>query len=287
MQIMKWDDMKLLLAIARNETLSAAARALGVNQTTVARRLEALESGLETRFFSRSATGLHPTAIGERALDHALRAEQEMLAVEKLALHSEAAESGVVRISTLDGLIADVLMPRLADFRATCPDIRLELIASMGNVSLSRREADIALRLNRPAQDLAVTRKVAELGFAVYGRRDQPAEALPWLAYDEMMAHLPEARAAIAMMAGEAPVLATNYPRALRQAVRQGLGRAMLGCYVGDADPALVRLNGPDPVVRRPLWLMVHPEVRHSARVARVVDWLDDIWRHDGGRLAG
>ena len=286
MQAMKWDDLKILLAINRSGTLSAAALSLGVNQTTVARRLDASEKRLNARLFDRVDGHLIPTPQGQHMLVHAELAEQEILAAINVAQDAESHESGLVRITSVEGILSGIIAPRLVEFNAHYPLIELELISQDANLSLSRREADIALRVNRPVDGNAITRKVAMMGFDLYAAKSGNSEA--WLCYDETMEHLPEAKAAQKLMGNKKPVLRTNSMTGLRMAVASGLGKAILPCYMADKDPNLMRLSpSAVPIVSRELWLLVHRAIRNSGRVTAVVQWLDSIWKTEAQRLQG
>ena len=286
MQLMKWDDLKILLAIHKGGTLSAAAIMLGINQTTVARRLAVSEKKLNARFFDRVNGHLIPTPQGERMLAHAELAEQEILAAINTAQDTESHESGLVRITSVEGILSGIIAPQLVEFSALYPLITLELISQNANLSLSHREADIALRMNRPVDSNAITRKVALLGFALYAAKSGNHDE--WLCYDETMAHLPEAKATQKLMGNQKPLLRTNSMAGLRVAVASGLGKALLPCYMADQDPKLIRIKPPsEPIVTRELWLLVHQEIRNSGRVTAVIEWLDEIWKTQASRLQG
>lgn len=217
----------------------------------------------------------------------------------RMSLMREAGQvAGEVRITALGTLIEGLLMPHMPRLRAQHPDLRLEFIASMHNLSLSRREADIALRLARPqtlrkaaaSGEDTLTRKAADLGFAVYaagsaGLPEDPDAA--WVGYDESLAHLPESLWLARNAPGDRVVLRCNSLTALTEAVALGIGHGLLPCYRADTDRRLVRVSGPKPVVRRELWLLVHPDVRQTARVRAVIDWLDTLWREYAEVLSG
>jgi DNA-binding transcriptional LysR family regulator len=150
--LMNWDDLRYILAIARAGTLAAAARQLGVNQTTVTRRLAAAEAAMGARLFERVEARLYPTKAGETAIARAAQVEAEVRALESGITHDDAAPAGLVRLTAVPILVNRFIIPALPRFHATYPRIELELIAEARNVSLSRREADIALRLARPEQ---------------------------------------------------------------------------------------------------------------------------------------
>lgn len=138
------------------------------------------------------------------------------------------------------------------------------------------------------------TRKIADMGFAVYGARDlaaaeaaKPLQDRDWVTYDDSLAHLPEAQWLARSFPGLRPVLRINRLRGLAEAVRHGLGVGLLPGYLADPDPAFRRLSGPEPTVTREVWLLVHQELRHTARVRAVCDWLIALWQEDRASFAG
>lgn len=296
---LNWNDLRHLLAVARAGTLTTAARSLGVDATTVARRLKAAEAALRSRLFERMADGvLRPTQAGEAAIARAERVEQLVHELRETAAGADAAVAGTVRLTSVPMLINRLLIPALPGLRAAHPAVRLELVAEPRSLSLVKREADIALRLARPADDAGAgvrARRIGRLTYAVYVPAACPpgAEAaLPWVTYEESMAGLPQARwiaAAIRRERGSAAV-AVNDAEAILQAVRAGLGRSLLpGALVG-ADPALRRWPAPGapPLPERELWLLTHPDQAALSRVAAVVDWVERTVRAmDGAPEAG
>jgi DNA-binding transcriptional LysR family regulator len=284
MQGMSWDDLRHLLAVARAGTLAAAARRLGVDQTTVARRLAALEKALGARLFARSDGLLRPTPAGERALARAAAAEQEIQALEQGAAGGDAAPAGLVRLTAVPILVNRLLIPALPALARRHPQIRLELIAEPRNLNLTRREADLALRLARPESGAGVlARRIGDLDYAVYGAVYVPrsktggrtATRPAWITYEEGQSHLPQARwiAAAAKQEGLAP-LAVSDAEALVHAIQAGLGKSLLPCFVGDAGAGLRRLGA--PVLSRELWLLAHREQRHHGRIAAAIGWIEE-----------
>ncbi|MBZ9672473.1 LysR family transcriptional regulator [Mesorhizobium sp. ES1-3] len=286
MHDLDWNDLRHVLALAREGSFAAAGRRLGLDPTTVARRLRAIERALGVRLFERGAEGeMRPTQAGEIAADRAEAVEAE---ISGLALAVEGADSeiiGTVRVTAVPILINRVLIPAIANLVARHPGLRLELVADPHDVSLTRREADIALRLARPGPETGsriIARRIGTLAYAPYAARhlsvpDLPGQIpdLPWLTYEDGMASLPQARwiAGVARKDGYAQ-LAVNDAEPLLQAVLAGLGRSLLPCIVADRIAALARMPA-DPFPTRELWLLTHPDLRHLARVAAVTAWIE------------
>lgn len=273
---MDWNDLRYILTIARAGTLAAAARRLGVNQTTVARRLAAAEAALGVRLFERVDGALHPTKPGQTAIARAAQVEQEVHGLEHGIGGGDADAAGLVRLTAVPLLVNRLLIPALPAFCAKHPGLRIELIADARNVSLTRREADIALRLGRPESGGSVlTKRIGHLDYAAYGPRKRAAVRLPWITYEEGLSHLPQARWIAEAARGEelAPIFVSD-AEAILHAIHAGLGKSLLPCFAADRDSGMRRLSGPGAVLTRELWLLTHRDLRHHARIAAVVSWL-------------
>ena len=190
---MNWDDLRFLVVIGREGTLAGAARRLKVDQTTVARRLRALEDALCTPLFERSDGRWQPTATGARVLERATRIEEDVAGLTRIADAGRPGIHGSVRITSVGAIIAEWLVPRLPDLYARHPGLDVALVGSNDNLNVARREADIAIRLARPETGDFVIRKLADVGFAVYASAaGEPPDS--WVCYDEDLAHTPEMR---------------------------------------------------------------------------------------------
>ncbi len=277
--LLDWADLQLLASIADEGTLAAAARRLGVDQTTASRRLGRIERAAGAPLFDRVDRRLVP-----RAALAARRGDLEVIAAaaERLvrSLRDESLRlSGRVSISAVDLLATNLLAPAIGGFRAAHPGVRLEIDTEERNVSLGAREADIALRLARPAADTALTRRVALLDFAFYGPSgDDGRGDLPLAAYGDRLAHLPERRWLAAHLPGVEIGFHANRAGALVEAVAAG-HRAVLPTVVAASDARLVRLGGVEPVVSREVWLLVHPERRADPAVAAAIGWIETTLR--------
>lgn len=281
-----WNDLRYLLAVARAGTLAAAARDLGVDDTTVARRLRALEEALGSRLTERGGDGrLRPSGAGRRALEGAEAVERELARL-AAALNEAAPEAaGTVRLTSVPLLVDRLLVPALPGLLSAHPGLRVELVAEPADLSLTRRQADMALRLARPRAGgrQVAARRIGRLGYGLYAAAAAgPAEELPWLTYDEAWAHLPQARwlaARLARAGGRLAPLAVSDGGALLEATAAGLGRALLPCLVAERDPRLRRLPDPagEPLPQRELWLLLHAELRSLPRTAAVAAWLERL----------
>jgi DNA-binding transcriptional LysR family regulator len=274
MQSMEWSDLRYVLAIARAGTLSAAARRLGVNQTTVSRRLAAAETSLRARLFDRAEGMFHPTKACDEILRRAAQIEAEIDAIERGVSGSDAVVAGSVRVTAVPILVNRLLIPALPQLYTAHPRLQVELSAEPRNLRLTRREAEIALRLARPESGDALARRIGQLDYAVYAPARKSGDP-PWITYDDSLSHLPQARWIAAATKGAPPKLLVNDAEAILQAVGAGLGQSLLPCFAADDDKRLRRVSGAKPVLSREIWLLVHRELRAQARIAAVIDWLD------------
>jgi len=279
MHSMDWDDLRYVLAVTRHGSLSSAGTALGVRHTTVSRRLQRLESRLGVRLFDRTPDGFVPTAAGVDLTEVATETEAAVLRAEGRVKGQDTALAGELRVSTLDWLFeahADVF----TSFCQRYPSVTLTVLATEAEVSLFRREADVALRLTNTPPETVVGRRVGSVRFAVYGSRSLVGDgggawgSYPWLHWDERteMARWLDGwlkenapGAAVSLRLGENTLVR-------RAAMRQGLGVHPLPCTEGDRDPDLVRVGPVLDDFTRGLWLLTLPALRHTRRVRAFLD---------------
>ncbi len=283
-----WNDLRYVLALARGGSFATAGRALGTDATTVGRRLRILESRLGTPLFSRDARGaMSPTPTGEIAVAKAETIEAEVMALSGALDAADPMTLGKVRLTAAPSFINRLLIPAMPGLLARHTGLQLELIGDSRNLNLTRREADMALRLARPADaanSKVVAKRIATLDYAIYvaAGRERQAKSLPWIVYEEAMAHLPHARwiAAQAEISGRSSQLAVNDAEALLQAAVAGLGRVLLPKILAENAGGLCRVDSGDktPPVRE-IWLLIHAELRQLVRIRTVADWLDGVFR--------
>ncbi|MDH3913487.1 MAG: LysR family transcriptional regulator [Rhodospirillales bacterium] len=290
MQSLNWNDLRFVLAVARTRSLAGAARRLGVNDTTVARRIAQAEQRLGAHLFERNLGILHPTEAGAAVVAGAERVELEVQALESAVSGADGLAAGSVRVTSVPIMVNRVLVPALPRLLRNHPQLRVELIAEPRDLSLTKREADIALRLARPrTEGRAIARRIGQLDFAVYEPSRKGTEPLPWITYDDTMADLPQGRwiAERAIRDRQAPPqVMVNDAEAIFQSVKAGLGRSLLPTFVGDREPGLARHSDAPAPLSRELWLMVHPELRELARIRVVMDWLVSVIDQiRGGRI--
>jgi DNA-binding transcriptional LysR family regulator len=280
----RWDDLRIFLAAFREGSCAAAGARLGVNQSTISRRIGALERDLGVRLFDRIPEGLVPTAAAEEIVPRAelfeATAAELMDAVEGI----DTRLAGVVRVALPDMIATELVAPALPGFLREHTGLRVELIAGDAIVDLSRREADLALRFVRPESGDLVVRRVATLRFGVFGsneylseHRGKSAEELAWLDWDTTKAHLPEAAWLHAVFPRVEPVLRTTSLGVRLRATREGLGVSVLARPLAERYPELEAIEGLPPIPEIPIWLVGHRALRNLPRIKAVWAFLEEL----------
>lgn len=294
---MEWDELRSFLAIAREGTLTAAARRLGVRQSTMGRRLAALEAKAGVRLLERTPRGFHLTAAGQTALAEVERMEHAAMAAERAVSGRDVRLEGVVRLTTVSDFAPSVLMPALVDLAARYPGIVVELVADDRTFSLAAREADVAIRLARPRGQSLLGRRIGEISFGLYASMEylaaHSAAPLPGnegeghrliLSRDETGLY-PELDVLAAMAPKAAVALRTDSRTSQLAAACAGLGIAVLGHHVATGS-GLVRLDSP-PLPSREIWLVQHEDTRDTPRIRVVAETLVSRMRAAAGLFAG
>jgi|HubBroStandDraft_3_1064219.scaffolds.fasta_scaffold47796_2 DNA-binding transcriptional LysR family regulator len=281
MQDLDWNDLRYVLVLSRTGRLARAAQQLRVNETTIARRVARIEKVLGSRLFERVSGVLLVTEIGQIVVQHAEQIEVDVSEVKNAATGADATAAGSVRLTAVPMVLNRILVPALPALLEAHPLLELQLVADPRNLSLINREADIALRFSRPDKDYrTVARRLGVFAYAVYGRVGLRPSAQPWITYEGNLSALPHVRwMAEAIKRGPAARtrLVVNDSDVAVHAVRAGLGRSLLPCCIGDHEHELYRLSGQMPALTRELWLLVHPDLRHLARIRAVIDWIDQV----------
>ncbi|HVK85659.1 MAG TPA: LysR family transcriptional regulator [Kofleriaceae bacterium] len=281
MHILVWTDLQHVLAVAEQGSLAAAARALGVNHTTVLRRVGAFERSLGVKVFARSPTGYVLTSAGEEIAAAARAMQDTVHAIERKVAGRDLRLTGTVRVTTTDTLAVELVPTALAAFTAAHPGIQLELTTTPGLANLTKRDADVAVRATSTPPPHLVGRRAGTIAFALYA---SPAylERIParraldghtWIGLDDSLATTTIARW-MARTLDVIPVLRTDSFTALAHAARAGLGVTALPCYLGDRTPGLQRVRGLIPEMATELWVLTHEDLRGTARIRALTDHL-------------
>ena len=284
-----WDDLRVFLTLAREGTLTTAAKALGVSHPTVARRVAALEKQIGARLFERLPDRFVPTSAGEELLGDTEAMEKAALSIDRRSAGLTDTVSGVVRLSAGEAMAA-LLARHLPELRERLAQIQFELIASHTLANLSRREADLLIREQVPDAAGLVARKLGRAAYAVYAAPSlASARGRPetWIGFDDDHTYMPGQQWLQARLEGARPAVRGNNWLVLREATRAGAGLAVLPCYLGDPDPALKRVGGIIPDVFADQWLLVHRDLRALPRVRAVMDAVVDLFQRERPLLEG
>lgn len=286
--MLHWDDLRLFLAVARAGRLTKAGQALGINHTTVARRLTALEEALGAHLFDRTSRGVAMTAAGTLLLDHAERAEREFEAAAAALSGRAEAIAGEVRLATPEAFGTYIVAPNIADFHARYPGLLLELMPESRAVSLANREADIAITVDRPPRGKLVVRKLCDYRLGLYASADylacnppirdaQDVAAQPFVGYIDQMIDMHGLRYLSEVADETRPVFRSSSIVAQQKAVASGVGLGLLHRFSADSEPGLVRILPEQVEITRSYWLVLRPEHHKSPRTRAVIDFIDDL----------
>ncbi len=267
---MNWDDLKVFLAVARSGTISGGAKQLGVQHSTVSRRVRHLEENLGTRLLDRKTGRYELTRAGKNLFDTALDIEARVLQVDGSLPGKDSKLVGSLRISAINNMASSVLMPMFASFSKRFPMIDLQVMVSNDNVSLSQREADVVIRLTNTPTETLIGKQLVTVVSTVYGAhsylkrvREQRKE-VEWIGVNCCKFHSSWTK----QQCGGQPRRFTSDDTLLtRAAIREGLGVSYLPCFMGDTDPLLERYCEPNPGHNLGLWLLFHQDLKHCARV--------------------
>lgn len=280
-----WEDLRHFAALARDKSLSAAARRLMVDHATVARRVAALEAALELKLVDRRPRTYALTADGERIAQLAARMEDEAFALGRAARASKPGLIGEVAISAPPTLATTLIASWLGELRRRHPGICIRLDGEKRSASLLRREADIAVRLFRPTEKNLVVRKVGRLVFALYASPAYLADYHPadhaFIGYDDALEHLPQQQWLKALVGSRPIVARISDLEGHRAAARAGVGLAALPTYLGDADGGLTRVPVKARPVTREIWLAVHSDLRRVPAVQAVMAFLAEVFAEE------
>jgi DNA-binding transcriptional LysR family regulator len=288
-----WNDLRLVLAVARAGSLTGAAETLSVNHSTAFRRLGSLEERLGVRLFERLPGGSYlPTAAGERAAVAAERIETETAALGRDIAGQDVRLTGRLRVTSSETLAFRLLTSAISQFRQIHAGITVELVIDNRVLNLSRREADVALRVMRPSESDLYGRKLSEIAWTVYAPRGlvdgtTVLSDLPVIGWEEGVRGINAADWLSRNVSDATVVYRTNSVVNQLVAARAGLGAAVLPCYLGDPEPALVRLLDPVPELSRELWIVTHMDLRRTARVRAFLDIVGEALQAERGLLTG
>ncbi len=281
-----WEDLRYFAAVCDGGSIAAAARALGVNHSTVLRRLDSLERTLGVRLFERFQTGYVMTAAGNTLRERMAPLAEQVAAARRAVEGRDTALSGEIRITTTDTLARSLLLPALARFRQRHPDVRLHLVVNNAFLNLNRREADVALRPSNTPPETLVGKRLGAMHSAVFGapayldavrgRGIAPDDwaAHDWVGFDDSLSHLAQARWMARHVPEQRIALRADSLLTMVDAVRDGIGLAPLLLHLASHDPGLRQLAPHDPAFDTGLWLLTHRDLKDTARIRALMDFL-------------
>jgi DNA-binding transcriptional LysR family regulator len=290
---MNWDDVRIFLAVARSGQILGASKRLGVNHATLSRRLTALEEALGTRLFIRRTNGCELTAEGEGFLLSAERMETEMLAAQSRLGRTDTAIAGTVRIGAPDGFGVSFLAPRMGRLIERHPELKIQLVPVPRAFSLSSREADIAITLERPEQGRLISSKLTDYTLGLYASSAYAeAHGLPGdsealkahrrIGYVEDLIFSQSLNFTGEVMRNWNAGFEISSATGQTEAVRASAGIGILHNYIARQYPDLVRVM-PATSIQRTYWTIFHESARDLARIRIVADFLHEIVREARG----
>ena len=274
---MNWDDLRIFLAVARMSSVSGAARYLGVQHSTVSRRLRQLEKRLGTRLFEKKRTGYELTAAGEDLKQASMNMEREALAVDGALRGQDKNLAGSLRVTAVNIMAAAVLAPIFSRFNAAHPEIELQILVCNSDISLAERQADVALRVTNDPVETLMGKKIATIASTVYGGRKYLADlrkhdAPPkWIGMTCCGYHK---HWTSQLSGGEPHQVIVDDPIMTQQMLKQNMGLAVLPCYMADPDPLLERYTDPIPEMDMGLWFLFHSDLKRTERIHVFRDFL-------------
>ncbi|MGD8560348.1 MAG: LysR family transcriptional regulator [Gammaproteobacteria bacterium] len=267
---MNWDDLRLFLAVARAGSISGAAKQLGVQHSTISRRMRQLELKMGARLIERKKGGYELTHAGEVAKEAANNIEREVLGVDGALIGKDTRLTGSLRVTAINNMASSVLMPMFAGFSKQHPLVKLHIIVSNLDASLAHRDADVAIRLTNSPPDTLIGKRIVTVASTVYGARSyikklrQTSSEPKWIGVDCCSFHKTWTKQACDEQSHN---FISDDTLLTLAAIKEGLGVSILPCFMGDADPALARYCEPDPAYNLGLWTLLHPDLKRTARV--------------------
>jgi len=277
---MNWDDLRLFLAVARTGSISGAAKQLGVQHSTISRRIRHFEDTLGTRLLERKTGRYELTSAGQNVRDASKRIEQEVLGVDGALLGKDTQLVGPLKVAALNNMASTILMPMFASFNRQRPQVELHIIVSNIDVSLSQREADVAIRLTNTPSDNLIGKRVVTVASCIYGSREylkkirEQGGEPRWLGVTCCGFHKSWTKQ---LATEQSHHFYSDDTQLTQSALREGMGVSILPCFMGDTDPLLERYGDPDPALNLGLWILVHPDLRRTARVLAFRDHMVQV----------
>jgi DNA-binding transcriptional LysR family regulator len=280
--MLSWDDFRYVKAIADSRSLAGAAEELGINHSTVFRRLGQIEEQLGSRLFERGRGGYALTTCGEQMVELANRLGEDIVTFERRITGQDLRPSGELRVTTTDIILLRLLQDVLVGFRHAYPEISLDLVVTSRTLNLSKRDADVALRATYPGTEPPTGNRLTRIGWAIYGPSRLASRSFDpltegrrhdWIAFTENAAIARALKWLKDHVDEDRIVYKANTLIGLAETAAAGVGLALMPCFVGAAVPGLARLSPPIAEVEGELWLLTHPDLQNTVRVRAFMDY--------------
>jgi DNA-binding transcriptional LysR family regulator len=281
---MNWDDMRLFLGLARNGRVAIAAKGLSVDPTTLIRRVKKLEDSLNCKLFELTKKGYVLTSQGSELVRYIEKAEHYFLEAQNELGDERSHLAGTIRVSVSEGFGSWFLAPLLPEFKRLYPGICIELVATSGFLNLNKREADMAILLEKPSKGLLVTQKLTDYSLYLYTHQSlvetSKPKTLQELSQFNLVSYVPDLVYAPQLKFIEETALAQLSPlrstsiNAQYQMLINGAGVGILPTFIAEANEGLVRLLDNDIHIKRTFWLATHKETHSQARFQAFTNWL-------------
>jgi len=288
MQHINWDNLRYVLVVAKKGSVAAAARELGVNRTTVLRRIDAFQQNLGCRIFERYKSGYVLTLEAEKIIEAAQEVESTLFNIQRQIEGRELRLIGELRITTTDTLMVSKIGPHLASFHQKHPAISVTVGMTNNIMDLTRRDADIAIRPTKAPDEPLVGRRVADVYFGVYSSPEYLGKLSGlswqehhWIGFDESLQSTSPAKWLASNISDDKICIRCDSFVGLRIAAENGMGLALLPHYLGDSSPLLQRLEVDTEELTTGLWLLTHPDLARSARVNAFMDHFGEALADD------
>jgi len=279
--ILNWDEFRLVKAVAEARSLGGAAQILGVNHSTIFRRLVAIETAVGAKLFERSRSGYEPTPAGDEMVDLARSMGESIKEFERRVAGRDLKPSGELRVTTIDAFAVYLLPEILMRFSTANPEVKVELAITDQLLNLARREADVAIRATNKPTDTLVGRRVGVLRWCVYAPKrlydELGAKACmegSFVGFGDAWAATRGRRWLDARVSVERQSVKMNSTVAMGHAAAAGVGSALLPCLVGVRHPDLIAISEPIADLDVDMWILTHADLRYSARIRAFMDFV-------------
>lgn len=295
---MDWDDLRYILAVYDHGSALAAANKLGVNASTVQRRVGRFEEQNGVRLFERLQSGYSPTSECEALVLASREIDESVARIGREILGRDLRLEGRLAVTSTDSFVNEIMVRHLDEFHTLHPNIKLELTVTNARLNLSRQDADIAIRPSVNPQDTLVGKRVANLGFGIYAAAELEA-SLPknpvvedlktqkWLGAGEALSLSLGHKWVEKHIPAEARWISLDTYPSMATCANLSMGFAVLPCIIADRMPNLVRLNCPWFELSTPVWVLTHPEIKNAARIRAFMDFITVAMKKDRAALEG